>query len=54
MVDYSHHYCCHYFLLWSYCGVLKKVQDESEGTAVQANEEVDARQRDICCAGNVE
>lgn len=26
---------------WSYCGALKKVQDEGDGTAVDTNEEVD-------------
>ncbi len=26
---------------WSYCGALKKVQDEGHGTAVDADEEVD-------------
>lgn len=27
---------------WSYCGALKKVQDKGDGTAVDANKEVDA------------
>lgn len=40
--------------LWSYCGALKKVQDEGDGTAVDANEEVDTWQRDIGCAGDTE
>lgn len=39
---------------WSYCGALKKVQDEGDGTAVDANEEVDTRQRDVGCAGHTE
>lgn len=40
--------------LWSYCGALKKVQDEGDGAAVDAYEEVDARQRDVGCAGDTE
>lgn len=42
------------FLRLSYCALLEKVQDEGDGAAVQANEEVDARQRDIGRAGNPE
>lgn len=39
---------------WSYCGSLKKVQDEGYGAAVDANEEVDTWQRDVGCAGDTE
>lgn len=40
--------------MWSYCGAFKKVQDEGDGTAVDADEEVDTWQRDVGCAGNTE
>lgn len=40
--------------LWSYCRALKKVQDKGNGTAIDANEKVDAWQRDIGCAGDTE
>lgn len=40
--------------LWSYCGALKEVQNEGDGTAVDADEEVDTRQRDVGCAGDTE
>lgn len=35
------------------CAV-KQVKDEGDGTAVDANKQVDAGQRDVGCAGNTE
>lgn len=39
---------------WTYCSALKQVQDEGDGTAVDPDEEVDAGQRDVGCAGDAE
>lgn len=38
----------------TYCGALKEVQDEGDGAAVDANKQVDTRQRDVGGAGDTE